>query len=154
MTLKELSTAVWEAQCKQYPNVPPHAVPKKAFTDKTANGLTNAILEYFKLKGVKAWRQRSEGRYLPGAEITNVLGQRITTRKGKFIPLGKAGGKFSADITGVWPPHGKRMEIEVKIGKDRQSEGQKNFQKEIENAGGIYFIVRTWDDFIYNINKC
>jgi hypothetical protein len=37
--------------------------------------------------------------------------------------------------------------IEVKIGKDRQSEAQKNYQAMIEKAGGIYWIVKSFDDF-------
>jgi len=42
--------------------------------------------------------------------------------------------------------------IEVKAGKDRQSEDQKKRQSEIERAGGFYFVARSTDDFIRTFN--
>jgi hypothetical protein len=42
--------------------------------------------------------------------------------------------------------------IEVKAGKDRQSEDQKKRQFEIEKAGGFYLIARSTDDFIHAFN--
>jgi len=42
--------------------------------------------------------------------------------------------------------------IEVKAGKDRQSEDQKKRQSEIERAGGFYFVARSTDDFIKFFN--
>ncbi len=38
--------------------------------------------------------------------------------------------------------------IEVKIGKDRQSDSQKEYQRKVEKAGGIYIIIGTFDEFI------
>ncbi len=38
--------------------------------------------------------------------------------------------------------------IEVKIGADRQSAAQAAYQNEIEKAGGIYYIARTFTDFL------
>ena len=37
------------------------------------------------------------------------------------------------------------MKIEVKFGSDRQSEHQKEYQKAIEAAGGVYLIARTFE---------
>jgi hypothetical protein len=51
----------------------------------------------------------------------------------------------SADISGVLGPFGVRIEIEIKIGRDRQSEQQKNFQSMIEQQGGVYIIARTFE---------
>lgn len=39
------------------------------------------------------------------------------------------------------------MKIEIKHGKDRQSEAQKRYQADIEMAGGIYYIAKTFDEF-------
>jgi hypothetical protein len=137
MTLKELTDVILKADCVAHPNIPTYAVPRKKLTDKTSNGLQNAILAYFKYRNIKAWRQRSEGRYLPGQQVTNVIGQTITTRKGKFIPLGKSGGIGLGDVVAVLPPYGRSLHIEVKVGKDRQRETQKQFQIELESSGGI-----------------
>jgi hypothetical protein len=40
------------------------------------------------------------------------------------------------------------VKIEVKIGKDRQSEAQKKYQEDIERAGGVYLIARDFDSFV------
>lgn len=147
MTLKDLATAYMELK---YKAIPAHCRPVKKFTDNSANNLTTAILAYFEIQGVKAWRQASEGRYLPEKRITNVIGQSITVEKGRFIPRGKA-TKGIGDICAV--VMGQFITIEVKYGKDYQRPEQKEFQKDIEASGGIYFIVKTWDDFQYMINK-
>jgi hypothetical protein len=52
----------------------------------------------------------------------------------------------SADISATI--RGRSVKIEVKYGKDRQSEVQKVYQQMIEDAGGVYYISRTFDDFI------
>lgn len=43
--------------------------------------------------------------------------------------------------------NGKYIGIEIKIGKDRQSEVQKLHEKNIKNAGGQYHIVKTPKDW-------
>lgn len=150
MTLKQLASSYTDMKYKDS-TVPQYGRPSHHFSDKSANDLTKAILAFFEIKHIKAWRQASEGRFLPGTTTTNVIGQRIT-QKGKFIP--RAGGAVgSADITCTIPPLGRRLEIEVKYGKDRQSDAQKKFQQEIEEMGAIYIIVKTWEDFQDQIMK-
>lgn len=150
MTLKELATGIANIR---HANIPEHARPKMKFSDATANDLTTAILAYFslaKLKGYKcrAWRQPSEGRYLPEKWETNVVGQRIQTSKGIFIPRDK-NAKGAGDILAI--VSGKFISLEIKIGKDRQSEVQGEFEMDITDAGGLYFIVRNWDSFILQV---
>lgn len=151
MSLREFSKTYhdWKYQGS---TVPAHARPFKTFSQGSANDLTKAVLAYFEMKGIKAWRQASEGRYIPEVKQTNVIGQTITTRKGKFIPRSK-GAKGSGDITVTLPPLGRRLEIEIKYGKDRQSPDQKQFQAEIEAMGALYMIVKTWEGFILEIEK-
>jgi hypothetical protein len=52
----------------------------------------------------------------------------------------------SADISATIK--GRSVKIEVKIGKDRQSEAQKRYQDAIESAGGVYIIARDFDSFV------
>lgn len=40
------------------------------------------------------------------------------------------------------------IKIEVKIGKDRQSLAQKEYQKSIESVGGLYWIVKDFNMFL------
>ncbi len=151
MTLKELSTILHQLECIKHPGMPTYAVPRKTFTDKTSNGLQNAILAYCKHKGIKAWRQRSEGRYIAERRETNVIGHSIVVQKGQYIPLGKSGGKGAGDIQITLPPHGKSLHIEVKIGRDKQRPAQIEFQRDHEASGGLYWIVKTWDEFFYKM---
>lgn len=146
MTLHDLATAY---MALKYKAIPAHCRPVKKFTDNSANNLTTAILAYFEIQGIKAWRQASEGRYLPEKRVANVIGQMITVEKGRFIPRGKA-TKGASDIMAIGYG-GRIICIEVKYGKDYQKPEQKGFQKEIEDSGGIYFIVKTWNDFIFQI---
>ena len=44
--------------------------------------------------------------------------------------------------------YGRFVVIEVKAGKDRQSEDQAKRQSEIERAGGVYLIIRSTDGFL------
>ena len=77
---------------------------------------------------------------------------RSVREKGMYIPRSKA-AKGSGDITVILPPLGRRLDVEVKYGKDRQSDDQKRFQSELEAMGGLYIIVRTWEDFMHQIVK-
>jgi hypothetical protein len=52
----------------------------------------------------------------------------------------------SADISATI--RGRSVKIEVKVGKDRQSEAQKRYQESIERAGGVYMIARDFDTFV------
>lgn len=151
MTLKQLEQAVLEQRMKERPNIPKHAVPPVKFTDKTANGLQKAIVAHLNLMGHKAWRQNSGGRYIQPEYKHNIMGKRVEIKKGKYIPQGKAGGKGAGDVVATLKPWGKSCHIEVKIGKDRQHESQIEFQQEHEAAGGIYMIVKNWEQYIDQI---
>jgi hypothetical protein len=54
-----------------------------------------------------------------------------------------AGVDGQADISGIVGPFGRRVEVEVKAGKDPMSEDQKNFRKMILDLGGIYAVARS-----------
>lgn len=43
---------------------------------------------------------------------------------------------------------GKYYEIEVKAGRDRQSDDQKEHQQKVTKAGGTYIVIRTTDEFL------
>jgi len=55
------------------------------------------------------------------------------------------------DIIGIID--GRFIGIEVKIGKDRQSADQKEIEKEINENGGVYFIAKSYDDYLEKIAK-
>ena len=54
--------------------------------------------------------------------------------------------KGSADISATI--RGQSVKIEVKIGHDRQSDAQRDYQASVEQAGGVYYIARNFTDFV------
>jgi hypothetical protein len=69
----------------------------------------------------------------------NVLAARMGDR---FVRAGVAG---QADLTGILPD-GRRVEIEVKSERGRQTKDQRNFQRMIERFGGVYVLARSVED--------
>lgn len=62
------------------------------------------------------------------------------------------GLKGSSDIIGIGFG-GKFIAIEVKTGKAKQSEQQKNFQNMINKMGGVYILARSIEDVMTGLNK-
>jgi len=128
----------------KHPNMHPDCIPRPVYSDKTANGLTKMVIDWITLNGGQAERISNMGRYIDSSKVvTNVLGQRMKIGSGKFIP--GAGTNGTADISAI--VKGRSVKIEVKM-KDKQSEAQKKYQESVERAGGIYYIVRSFDEFI------
>lgn len=129
----------------KYPNMPDHARVIKVPTESSANSLTKAVIKWIQLHGGQAERINTMGRMIDTRKVvTNVVGQQSLIGSMKYIPT--TGTKGSADISAVI--NGKAVKIEIKYGKDRQSEAQKIYEYEITKAGGIYLIVRTFDNFV------
>lgn len=121
-----------------HPNYPPEYIPKTMYKDSTANGLTRAICDYINLHGYQAERINTMG-----------TAREKKTTDGRVIGVTWTKGTStagSADISATIK--GRSVKIEVKIGKDRQSEAQKRYQDNIERAGGTYYIATNFDDFV------
>lgn len=141
--LQQLTELDWQIRCSES-RMPPEYIVRTKFTDKTANGLTKAIVKWINLNGYQAERISTSGRWVDNSKVvTDVLGNRKKIGSGKYIK--GSGTKGSADISATIK--GKSIKIEVKIGKDKQSEAQKEYQKAIERAGGIYFIAKDFNSF-------
>ena len=129
---------------EKHPNVPEHAIPNPKYSDKTANGLTKCIIDFLMLSGYQAERINTMGRPIDNRkQVTDVLGRVKTIGS---MTWGKSTArKGSADISATIK--GKSVKIEIKIGKDKQSDFQKEYQKEVERAGGIYIIAKSFQEF-------
>lgn len=145
--IKTLEELVLKANIAKYPSFPYH--PKPKFTDKTSNGLTKAVIEYLRLNQCQAERINSTGFAKDTRQTsTDVLGRQRTVGGVKWIKSTTTAG--TADISAVL--RGKAVKIEIKCkstGDNKQSDAQKEYQRQVETAGGIYLIVRTFEDF-YN----
>lgn len=135
IAIKELEKLHLINQQRKHPNYPPNYFIKLKPDTKSANGLTSAIVKYIDLKGGFASRINSGGVY------DSKLGthRQGTTKKG-----------FS-DIQGVY--NGLSLYVEVKIGRDKQSDYQKEFQKKVTASGGFYFIAKDFESFHYWFNN-
>jgi biotin-(acetyl-CoA carboxylase) ligase len=127
--VRELEALANKAARIKYPNTPDYAFAPRKFRDDSANGLTSCIVKYITFRGGFASRINSTGvynqklrKYIPG-----------TSRKGL------------ADIMATYK--GKSLHIEVKIGKDRQSEYQMKVEADVMRSGGLYFIAKDFDSF-------
>ena len=141
--MKELIKLASKQQRRKYPNIPDHALPKIKYSDRTANGLTKCIIDFLRLQGWQAERISTTGRYLDQSKTyIDVLGHHRVIGTGKWIPT--SGQKGSADISATIA--GQSVKIEIKI-RDKQSPAQKEYQRQIEQSGGIYLLVRSWRDF-------
>lgn len=143
--MKELIELALQADRIKYPTFPDKFRVKPKYTDKTANGLTKCIIDFLNFKGHQAERIASSGRVIDNRQTyTNVIGQNVTIGSTKYIP--GTSTKGTADISATI--NGKSVKIEVKIGKDRQSDYQKQYQQKVEQAGGIYIIAKDFESFL------
>ena len=151
-TLKDLSILQWQHDCSKT-QMRPDYVPKTKFSDTTANGLTKAVVTFLNLSGHQAERISTTGRYIDNSKIvTDVTGAQRVLGKGKWIKGSGVSG--SADISSTINVKGIGLSVkfEVKM-KDRQSEHQKIYEQDIKKAGGQYYVVHNFPEFIEYYNK-
>lgn len=119
-------------------------VPRKKYTDKTANGLTGCIIDWIRLTHGQAERVSNEGRVIDSRKIvTNVIGQQKMI--GSITRIKGSGKRGTSDVHSTI--NGRSVKWEIKI-KDKQSDHQRAYQAEVEAAGGKYFIVHSFKEFI------
>ena len=112
--------------------------------DDTANELTRCIIDYIEYKGGQAERINTTGIPIDSRrQVTDITGRTRNIGSLTWRPSGSTVG--SADISATI--NGRSVKIEVKIGKDRQSEAQRRYQQAIERAGGLYYIARNFTEF-------
>ena len=141
-TLKQLAEMHHARKLAKHSEVPAQYVPKTKFSDKSANDLTKSIIAYMDAIGGHANRLQSQGQYVPD-KVETVNGRRVVAVKGGFRKgTTKAG---TADVMVAY--RGIVVMVEVKYGKDRQSEKQKGYQLEVEGAGVPYLIAKTFEQF-------
>ena len=146
-SLKDLSDLEWKYRCSNT-QMPAAYVVRTKFTDKTANGLTKAVITFLTLHGHQAERINTTGRYLDNSKIvTDCIGRQRVLGKGKWIP--GTSTKGSADISAI--VKGISVKLEIKM-KDKQSQAQKDYQQAVENAGGKYYLVHSFEEFISYYN--
>jgi len=132
---------------RKHPDMP--FLAPRLYRDNTANSLTKAIIDFLRLSGWQAERINCTGRPIDQSKvITDVLGDSRRIGSVKWLPT--SGQKGTADISAVI--QGRAVKIEIKM-RDRQSEDQKAYQTSVERAGGLYWLVRSFDEFMNYYNQ-
>ena len=128
---KELNRVYIEYNEREFPEFPQNynvAVKNRVQGTRPSNTIQNCIVKYLLWSGYQAEQINTTGIY----------------RNGGWTFSGSTRG--SADISAIIK--GRSVKIEVKYGKDKQSEAQIKYQERVERAGGIYWIVKNFTDFL------
>ena len=122
---------------------------KRDYLSATIEGV---IMTYYNLiQGYEAVKPRDKGRYIDKSYTAiDVIGRTKHIKDGVFIRQkdvmpGMADIKVEKIIPGGFR---QVMWIEVKVGKDRQSDEQKAFEALCKERGERYRIVKSVDDFL------
>lgn len=135
--IRQLEMDLHTAYCAKHSTIPPDYIPRPKRTDKTANGLTQCIIDFLELQGWQAERISITGR--PNETPTGIRWFKSNMTKGT--------ADISATIKGI------SVKIEVKIGADKQSAEQIKYQRQVESAGGKYFVARSFPSFVEWFNN-
>ncbi|MBD2752610.1 hypothetical protein [Spirosoma validum] len=127
--LQRLADLEMAEKRRTHPNVPEHGRVKSKFVVKDSNSLTHAIKRCLELHGCYVTRVQSQGQW------NQSLGRftQSTTKRG------------TADLHAIID--GRHVSIEVKWGKDRLSADQKKTAAQVQQAGGLYLVVKDYDTF-------
>lgn len=131
-SVKQLEIDFFDWKYRQS-SIPVQCRFKKAFRDDTANGLAGCIEAWAKVHGAFFQRQNSQGQY--------------DSRLKKWRKSGTTKGIADVQVT----YRGRTYNLEIKVGRDRQSEVQKAVEKQIKAAGGHYAVIHCFNDFLQEI---
>ena len=147
--IEALKNLLLEENRRKYPSLPEHARTVNTFDRLKPEKREKKRIESFLLASgqyasiIENRGQRKDNR----KTVTDVIGRQKVIGSVEFIGSGMRRGL--ADIKAVI--NGKPVDIELKRiyknGKDRQSDYQKLEQQRIEEAGGLYIIVSSFQDF-------
>ena len=138
---------------KKYPNFPDDKRYFKPYSDKTEKGLIHCITDFLKFKGHQGERIDNKGTRIDDRQVVeNVIGQMKTIGRVRWNYSQQERG--TADVSATIKRNfagviiGCSVKIEIKIGNDTQKPHQKLYQQKVEAAGGFYWIVKSFNDFL------
>ncbi len=127
--LAHLTALDFEYRSANYPTVPPHAIPKSVFSDKSANELTRCIVRWFQINGHFSTRLQSVGTF------RNDIKMFVKSQQRKGLP----------DVLAC--VDGRLVAVEIKYGKDVLSTDQKEAIAELKAAGALVFVAVDFQSF-------
>ena len=145
MTLQQLTEAIHEAKFKDMPHCEARKdlFPTRPFTEKGANELTRSIEAFI----------RYTGNYADRINNTGIYDTKLKKFRKSNTRRGIADIMASKKIEHQGRTFAVTVAIEIKYGNDKLSEFQERMKADIEGAGGVYLVARTWAQFITDWNK-
>lgn len=128
--LDYLANAVFDYKKSRYGKVPGYALYRPKYSDTTANGLTQCVMDYLRLMGHHCSRVNTTGTYRKDL--------------GKYVYSGATKG--AADLTAVI--NGRHISIEIKANRDVLSDAQKRQMESVQQSGGVWITVKTFHTFL------
>lgn len=127
--LQHLNRLADEVKAVKYANVPRHAIVKARYSDRSANDLTTAVVDFLSLSGHFATRLSSTGTFRADLQ--------------KFIPSKQRSGL--PDVLAV--VDARAVFIEIKFGSDRLSDDQRQAIADLTSAGAWTFVASDFQGF-------
>lgn len=122
-----------------------NCLPSANTKESGTNDLTRLVIDFIIFNDGQAERISSQGQYRDGKkQVVDCIGRQRTIGSGVWTKGSSTPG--TADISATIK--GRSVKIEIKWKKDSQSDNQKKYEASINKAGGIYIIVKTFDDFV------
>lgn len=126
------------------PSIPANYIVGTKYKETCANDIEKAIERFAKVVGFLAERTKTQGRQMDAKYINTSLG-RVQVSAPKYVT--STSRKGSSDMKLLIPNIGY-VACEIKFGRDTQKPDQVKYQKDVEKNGGIYIIVKTFEEFI------
>jgi hypothetical protein len=139
-------------QVRDKPDFPTKYIPPYKHSDNSTNGLTHCVVDFLNYSGHFAERINNTGRYIGGSVIEGANGKVVT--QGKYIKGTGRNGRadISAKIKLPNMKYAVPVEIEIKWAKDRMSQAQKNYARDMFGVSAVYWVVRDFDQFMQLYN--
>lgn len=114
------------------------------FKDTDEKSLEDCILYYAQLEGFQAERIKVKANRIDKRKtFVDSVGRTRTIGNVTWAKSSMQAGSADMSLTIL----GKSVKAEIKCGGDTQKKNQKIYQAQIEAAGGVYWIIRSFQDF-------
>lgn len=144
--IKQLKELNLMQQRIKFPSMPDAYRFTPKYNDTTSNGLTKCIVDLIRLSGYFVERTGNEGRVIDNRQTyKDVLGYSKTI--GSITRIKSSGTTGTSDLKAIVKGKFIAIEIKCKATNDKQRPSQREYQKQIEQSGGVYYTARDFSSF-------
>lgn len=129
---------------------------KPKYSDKTEKGLKKCIEDFCEFTGHFAESIQNKGTRIDERQVVeNVIGQMKTIGRVRwnYSSQTKGTSDMQASIRPKDSKYAVKVAIEIKLPGDRMRPAQLEYKKKIEDSGGVYITVSSFEDFLNWFNS-